>query len=231
MGKLFSWRRQYRPSDRKLRLFAVACYRRGWYQATDERSQKAVDVAESLADGLVSPEDRVRHWDVALQAAADTTRAISELRTEQWNSFPINPYTFGQPGDVSLLDRTEYPPHLVTAMHATVLAEACLRPAARRAATIATEYGTAAEAALLREILGNPFRPVKIDPAWLRWRDGAIVCMARLIYDARRFQDLPILADALEEAGCTDPEILGHCRGPGEHVRGCWPVDLILGKG
>ena len=61
-------------------------------------------------------------------------------------------------------------------------------------------------------------------------KDDALARSCQRIYDDRRFQDLPILADALEEAGCTDPEILGHCRGPGEHVRGCWVVDLILGK-
>jgi hypothetical protein len=72
---------------------------------------------------------------------------------------------------------------------------------------------------------------VAIDPAWLRWQDGAAVHIVKAIYDERRFQDLPILADALEEAGCTDPEILGHCRGTGPHVRGCWVVDAILGKG
>jgi hypothetical protein len=54
--------------------------------------------------------------------------------------------------------------------------------------------------------------------------------LARSIYDEHRFVEMPILADALEEAGCTDPDILSHCRGPGPHVRGCWPVDLILGK-
>jgi hypothetical protein len=54
--------------------------------------------------------------------------------------------------------------------------------------------------------------------------------MARRIYDERAFHDLPILADALEEAGCTDAEILAHCRSSGEHVRGCWVVDLVLGK-
>jgi hypothetical protein len=80
---------------------------------------------------------------------------------------------------------------------------------------------------LLRCIFGNPFRPVQVDQAWLRWHDGTAVHMAQAIYDDRRFQDLPVLADALEEAGCTDPEILGHCRGPGEHVRGCWVLDLV----
>jgi hypothetical protein len=86
------------------------------------------------------------------------------------------------------------------------------------------------QAAFLRDLYGDSFRPVQVDPGWLRWHDKVIVHMTHAIYDGRRFQDLPILADALEEAGCTDPEILGHCRGQREHVRGCWVVDLILEK-
>jgi hypothetical protein len=91
---------------------------------------------------------------------------------------------------------------------------------------------TRSEANLLREIFGPlPYRPVKVDPSWLKWNNGMVVQLAQGMYDDRKFQDLPILADALEDAGCTDPDILGHCRGPGPHTRGCWPVDLVLGKG
>src|SRR5262249_20701254 len=81
--------------------------------------------------------------------------------------------------------------------------------------------------ALLRDIFGNPFRPVALDPAWLSWHGGLLVSMARRMYDSRDFADLPVLADALEEAGCDNADILAHCRGPGPHVRGCWVVDLI----
>jgi hypothetical protein len=80
---------------------------------------------------------------------------------------------------------------------------------------------------LLREIVGNPFRPVIFDPSW---RTPTINALAQAAYDDRTFDRLPILADALEDAGCADPDILGHLRGPGPHVRGCWAVDLILGK-
>ena len=69
-----------------------------------------------------------------------------------------------------------------------------------------------------------------LNPAWLRWNDGAIPRIAQAIYDERRFADLPILADALEEAGCTSGDILEHCRRPGPHVRGCWVVDLVLDR-
>jgi hypothetical protein len=84
---------------------------------------------------------------------------------------------------------------------------------------------------LLRDIFGPlPFRAIALDPAWLTWNHATVHAIAGRIYDERTFHDLPILADALEDAGCTDPDILAHCRQGGEHVRGCWVVDLILGK-
>jgi hypothetical protein len=87
-----------------------------------------------------------------------------------------------------------------------------------------------AQARFAHDIFGNPFRPTVLDPAWLALNDGAVRKVAQVIYDERRFADLPILADALEDAGCIDAAILAHCRGPGEHVRGCWVVDLLLGR-
>jgi hypothetical protein len=84
---------------------------------------------------------------------------------------------------------------------------------------------------LLRDIVGNPFRPLPaIESQWLVWNSECVRRMAQTIYGERRFPDVPVLADALEEAGCVEETILAHCRGPGPHVRGCWVVDLILGK-
>lgn len=80
---------------------------------------------------------------------------------------------------------------------------------------------------LIRCVFGNPFHPVGFDPAW---RTPSLTAVAQAIYAERRFADMPILADALEEAGCTSADILDHCRNGQEHVRGCWVVDLILGK-
>jgi hypothetical protein len=85
-------------------------------------------------------------------------------------------------------------------------------------------------APILHDILGNPFRSASLEPAWLSWHDGLLVSMARQMYESRDFSDMPILADALEEAGCTSGDILAHCRSGGEHVRGCWVIDLLLGK-
>jgi hypothetical protein len=84
-----------------------------------------------------------------------------------------------------------------------------------------------APAELLRDIFGNPFRPVTADPSWLT---STVVALARGIYDDRAFDRLPILADALQDAGCDHADILAHCRSDDPHARGCWVVDLLLGK-
>lgn len=83
---------------------------------------------------------------------------------------------------------------------------------------------------LLRCIVGNPFRHVTIDPSWLTWNDRTVPKLARKIYDEERFDLMPILGDALEDAHCQRADILDHCRERTEHVRGCWVVDSILGK-
>jgi hypothetical protein len=80
---------------------------------------------------------------------------------------------------------------------------------------------------LVRDIFGNPFRPVTLDPAW---QTGNVRALAQAIYDDRAFERMPILGDALEDAGCDNADVLSHCRQPGEHARGCWVVDLVLAK-
>jgi hypothetical protein len=80
---------------------------------------------------------------------------------------------------------------------------------------------------IIRDIFGNPFKPVTIDPSWLT---SNVVSLAQAIYDERAFDRMPILGDALEDAGCDNKDILNHCRSGEEHVRGCWVVDSILGK-
>jgi hypothetical protein len=82
--------------------------------------------------------------------------------------------------------------------------------------------------ALLRCIFGNPFQPITLDRSWIT---STVVSLAQQMYDTRDFSPLPILADALQDCGCDNPQILEHCRGPGPHVRGCFLIDLVLGKG
>src|SRR5262245_2174796 len=89
----------------------------------------------------------------------------------------------------------------------------------------------AAQALIVRDIFGPlPFRPVTIDAAWRSWNHGIVPALARRIYEVRAYSELPILADALEDAGCTYEDILTHCRSEGPHSLGCWVVDAILGK-
>jgi hypothetical protein len=98
--------------------------------------------------------------------------------------------------------------------------------AAERAALMA------ADAETVREVFGNPFRPPQpVEPAWLEWNGGTVRKLAQAAYDTCRFSGVPVLADALEEAGCTDASVLEHLRGAGRHVRGCWAINLLLGKG
>ena len=91
---------------------------------------------------------------------------------------------------------------------------------------------------LLRDIFGNPFRPVSIDTAWLTWNNATVPSIAQAIYDERELPSghfdngqFGILADALTDAGCDNADVLSHCRSDGPHVRGCWVVDLLLQKG
>jgi hypothetical protein len=103
-----------------------------------------------------------------------------------------------------------------------------------------TEYKAVHEAThrqLVRDIFGNPFRPVTISSTVLTWHDATVVRLAQTAYEERHMPEgtldnarLAVLADALEEAGCQDQDVLGHCRSGGEHVKGCWVVDLLLGK-
>jgi hypothetical protein len=81
---------------------------------------------------------------------------------------------------------------------------------------------------IVRDVTGNPFRPLNADASWLT---SDVVALARAIYEERAFDRMPILADALQDAGCEDEQVLNHCRSGGVHVRGCWVVDLVLGKG
>jgi hypothetical protein len=87
------------------------------------------------------------------------------------------------------------------------------------------------QAAILRDILGDPLNPAPAtDPGWLLWNAGTVARMAQAIYDNATFDDLAILGDALEDAGCRNREILEHCRSGGLHVRGCWVLNLLLQK-
>jgi hypothetical protein len=195
-------------SERKLRLFAVACCRGLGPLLQDPRIITALDVAEQHADGAATQAD----LEAALRGAAQAQRA--QRRKALLYAYAAVMDACGPVG-LGAAEKAAW--------------------AAAAAADSRATYGEhlrrtrpdlyASLAALLRDVLGNPFRPVPVDPSWLT---PAVVRLAQSVYDARAFDRLPILADALEQAGCTDAEVLGHCRQPGTHARGCWVIDGLL---
>lgn len=127
---------------------------------------------------------------------------------------------------------------ILAAVNAANASASAVDPTQRAAYEVAKESEMCFQCGLLRCIFANPFRDVPgIDRGWLTWKDGTVWRLAATVYEERFLPDgtldnacLAILADALEEAGCDNADILNHCRQPGEHVRGCWVVDLLLGK-
>jgi len=190
-------------SDRRLLLWACACCRRVWDLLASQR-QKAVLVTERYADGLLSQAELVASWDSS--------------RSSTWDAwlFSVDP--------PSIARCVAYAAHTV-ALHAWC--RSCKLSQAR-SAFLARVRGEEAE--LLRHTLGNPFHPVAVDPCWLTWHRGTVPRLARSIYQERRFDEMPILADALEEAGCEEVTLLDHCRQPCDHPRGCWLLELLLGR-
>jgi hypothetical protein len=218
-----------RVSARKLGLFAAACCRRVERLMADERSRAAVDVAERRADGLATERE--------VRAARAAARAADEVARSSYLAYASDnpPYGYGPLYAASVAAGaaatvlhvdTHVPASL--AAHARAAEEVCGYPSkeATDEADRAARAALAEMADLLREVVGNPFRPVAVDPTW---RTAAVVALARSIYEDRRREDTPLLADALEEAGCGDEGMLSHCRSS-EHARGCWVVDLLLGK-
>jgi hypothetical protein len=210
-------------SDRKLRLFACACCRHVWPLLPEdgrERSRYLLDVTERYADGLAREGEVLALWEGPVPNLPPPMRAP----------------------DAALRAVSDAIGFVGYGANLSLAGGGMLAKAARSARSYAVDAVRAAggndaraaewryQAELLRELFGNPFRPPKIEAAWLAWHDGFIPELAKLIYEERAFDRLPILGDALEDAGCDDPSILDHCRLPGDHVRGCWVVDRLLGK-
>ncbi len=223
-----------KASDRKLRLFAVACCRRFWGVGKDTRSRQAVEVAERFADGLETDENRQTVFEMAGEAVCDPTPALSpwsrQLTEEERAAVAV---AYGR-SVVGFAMRNAAATAIPIASLLRRLTEAAAYEAfdvsdqpAFTASDIAEDGERIEQAALLREIFGNPFRPVTIDPAWLT---VDVRMIAKGAYEDRAFDRLPILADALQDAGCENEDILDHLRGNRPHVRGCWVVDLLLGK-
>ncbi len=223
-----------KTSERKLRMFAVACCRRVGRHLVDRRSRNAVEVAERVADGRASESERQEAYTAAWAAVgADAVTLASEVdaaraagRTVQPEAFQAALFTAREAGYVP----TDLLEEELADVEATTVPEAVPDD---------VEYGEdSCQCHLLRDLFGNPFRAAPaVASSWLSWNERTIVRLAQSVYEDRILPEgtldkarLAILADALEEAGCADEEILGHCRSPNDHVRGCWLIDLLLGR-
>jgi len=210
-------------SDRKLRLFAVACAYFLW-DLLNESSRQLITALERYADGAASKED--------LQSAEEGARAafLADLAT------PCTPaLTFQAAQAILSLQAHTIERGAICSMlnDAQRLRGKVAREIARKGTWTKQERTAIAseqqrQSALIRDILGPlPFRRIALDSSWLT---ATVTSLATAIYQERAFDRLPILADALEDAGCSNQEVLGHLRGGGEHCRGCWPLDLVLRK-
>jgi hypothetical protein len=216
-----------KTSERKLRLFAAACVRSHWELLVDPRSRAAVELSERVADGTSPPEELAAAYRAAWAVVpllpdrmALVSAARAAGRTVQRDAYEAGCYTAKE----------------IVALHTELAEEGASSEAeGERLHWVGKASGEGRLVGLLREICGPlPFRPVALDHHWMAWNGGTVVKLAQSAYVERRLPGgtlepgrLAILADALEEAGCTDAEILGHLRGPGPHYRGCHVVDLL----
>ena len=210
----------FRPPDRRFRLLVVAALRAVWCHVTDPRSRAAVEAAEQFADtqqsSLLSAaeaeaeqayEEAGEPWDARNRAkclAKRMTLAALQVLDPDLNDDPTVPLWVDM---ITGLESDEIPGR-------------------------SREEATVLHLCLFHDIFANPFHPRRsIDRRCLRWGDGTVVRIAGGIYEEKAFHRMGILADALLDAGCDDEEVLTHCREQGAvHARGCWVIDLLLGK-
>jgi hypothetical protein len=222
---------------RKLRLLACACCRRVAAQLPDERSRLAIEISERFADGLATGSELAVAAREAEAAAHDAGNEAGpwELTPERYASVEA-----AQAASYLVRRNGFYPPLMMALYEAPWAATWATLPSSAPVSLpgVAARPAFVEQASLIRELFGNPFRPgMLVDPVWLVSRGGIVPQLAQAAYQERRLPEgaldsarLAELADALEDAGCTDADLLGHLRSPGPHVRGCWAVDLVLGK-
>jgi hypothetical protein len=194
-----------------------------WHRLADPRSRQAVEVAERYADGLANSKELEAARDTAAHSVVDPfgdeeARAAVAVADGNWRADVVAVQAAS--GTCS-----RFRPLIGIERRSKAVREA------QKAARLKMRTAQSHQARLLHDLFGPlPFHPVVVEAAWLLWHGKLIASMAQQMYDARDFADMPVLADALEEAGCDNPDMLNHCRQPGVHVRGCWVVDLLLNK-
>ena len=197
-------RRSGRATAREWRLLVCAALRdpKVWPHLVSRSSQRAVEVSEAFADGAATREDLTR-----VRKGAHTAAYLRQGRPKQR-------YAAGLAHNLCWQD-------------AQLLRDGAF-------SWLGTDAKLLVSVALIREVIGNPFRATRLDTAW---RMPTVVSLAQAAYDERALPTghldpvrVAVLADALEDAGCSNEAILSHLRSAGPHVRGCWALDLILGK-
>lgn len=202
-------KRLNRPlGDRLLLLYGVACCRLHWHLLTHEVSREAVEWTERYADGLAFKDEEHGRIEWCSEGAAFGVEG--DVKWEYGNEYGADR------SDYNLRVKVAYLANSLMTLDGQTPFDPTL-----------SSYRNVLSVPLIHDIFGNPYRPVTIEPHWLTEN---VVGLASTIYDERCFDRMPILADALMDAGCFDDEILNHCRGKGPHARGCWVVDCLLGN-
>jgi hypothetical protein len=230
-------------SERKRILFCSACIRRVWDSVLEPRSRASIEIVEAFVDNCCT--------EVQMAEAADWAREAKHAMVYRAN-FPTNGRSRGADylaeaaahASIAVDFTTQLcrrarnvEPKGASAAASNVVRYLCadqIDPDGTGRSTPNTDEPRLAkqgeervQSALFRDIFGNPFRPTTLNPSWLT---STVLALAQQMYDSRDFSPMPILADALQDAGCDNEDILNHCRQPGEHTRGCFVVDLLLGK-
>ena len=208
-------------------LFAVNCCRHVWQLLPDGPSRVAVLVAEQHADGLAKKEELQKAEQRAFEMVEGFMEEVPDMQfmaIPAYHAMRAASCFTGPTSGRRPISGAAHWTQKATAWHMAPIPQ----ERERREAIQRDEENR--QVIVLRDIFGNPFRQTRLDPSWLLWNDSTPFKLALTIYDDRAFDRLPLLADALEDAGCTNADMLAHCRQPGPHVRGCWAVDLVLGK-
>jgi hypothetical protein len=195
-----------RYPDSRFRLLACVCVRHLAARLSDRRSLFAIETAERYAQGLVGK-----------RTLENARRAAQEVAIRHWQSW--------QRAAGSEAEMRAAQAAVDTTIEKGIFAawEVC------QSVWLADREGNAgARSGLLRELFGNPFRSPVLPEGWRGWNHGLLVRLAQHLQDEQLWEDLPVLADALEESGCRDEDILQHCRSTSGHVPGCWVLNLLL---
>lgn len=188
---------------RRSRLFACGCFRLIWEEIQDPHIRQAVEMTEGRADRQVTDQQLAHH-------------------RYTFSNMPLGSFDQRlQMAVMSLVIPNMNPGYVSWLVRVTIDRFRFGFDSGRY------QEGYQPQADLLREIIGNPFRPFTLNPGWLT---STVVALAKQMYETRDFSAMPILADALQDVGCEDADLLAHCRGPGPHMRGCHAVDSLLKK-